>query len=249
MSEAARRWSGSLGAVAAVHAAILLGGVGWAAQAPSSSGAPVLAVELALAPAAPPPAAALEPAAPEPPKPEPPKPTPPKPEPPPPKPKPDAKLPPPPKPAPKPVPKPPSQAVGPAEPSATASAAPAPMPSAPADARDTATAAPTPGADAAARTAAARTWQGELLGRLERVKRYPRAAEVRRREGVAVVGFALDRAGAVLETRLVRSSGDATLDAEALALPDRAQPLPPPPAHIVGSRVDVVVPVRFSLRR
>lgn len=236
MSEAARRWSGSLGLAALIHAGLLALGLGWAASAPSSSGAPVLAVELALAPAEPQPA-------PEPPKPQP---EPPKPEPPKPAPQPEAVKPPPPRPTPKPVPKPVAR---PAEPAVAAPAVAPPAPPAPAEADDKATTAPTPGADAAAQAAVTRTWQGELLGRLERVKRYPRAAELRRREGVAVVGFVLDREGNLLEARLVRSSGDATLDAEALALPERARPLPPPPEHIAGARIEVVAPVRFSLRR
>lgn len=235
MSEAARRWSGSLGLAALIHAGLLALGLGWAASAPNSSGAPVLAVELALAPAQPP-------ATPEPPEPQP---EPPRPEPPKPAPKPEA-VKPPPKPAPRPVPKP---VVQPAEPAVAAPTAAPTAPPAPADAVDKATAAPTPGADAATRAAVTRTWQGELLGRLERVKRYPRAAEVRRREGVAVVGFVLDREGNLLEARLVRSSGDAALDAEALALPERARPLPPPPEHIGGARIEVVAPVRFTLRR
>ena len=36
---------------------------------------------------------------------------------------------------------------------------------------------------------------------------------------------------------------------EALGLPERARPLPPPPDHVAGARIDVVVPVRFTLKR
>lgn len=238
MSDAARRWGGSLAVAILAHGALLAAGLGWAATAPSSSGAPAFAVEIALAPAAAPPAA------PTPPPPEPPKPEPPKPEPPKPAPKPEVVKPPPaPKPAPKPRPRPAEPAVADPAPAAT------PSPPAPAEATAAATVAPVPGADAALGAAVTRTWQGELLGRLERVKRYPRAAELRRREGVAVVEFVLDREGKVLETRLVRSSGEPSLDAEAMSLPERARPLPPPPPEVAGERIAVVVPVRFTLRR
>lgn len=233
MSGAARRWGGSLGVAVLAHAALLAAGLGWAATVPSSSGAPAFAVELTLAPAAAPPAAPAPP--PESPQPPPPKPAP----------KP-AVSPPLPKPTAKPRPKP---QPAPAEAVEAPVAAATPSPAAPAEAADAASAAPVPGADAALTAAVTRSWQGEVLGRLERAKRYPQGAELRRREGVAVVEFVLDREGRVLETRLVRSSGEPALDAEALALPARAQPLPPPPEHVAGARIEVVVPVRFTLRR
>ncbi|UYK85780.1 energy transducer TonB [Xanthomonas sacchari] len=92
------------------------------------------------------------------------------------------------------------------------------------------------------------TWQAQLLGHLQRYKRYPRAAQRRRQEGVAHVGFAVDQGGHAGDLRLVRSSGHDTLDAEALATVRRAEPLPPPPAEMSGDAVQVVVPVEFFLR-
>jgi protein TonB len=92
------------------------------------------------------------------------------------------------------------------------------------------------------------TWQAQLLGHLQRYKRYPRAAQRRRQEGVAQVGFTVDRGGHAGDLRLVQASGHDTLDAEALATVRRAEPLPPPPAELSGDAVPVVMPVDFFLR-
>lgn len=228
------RWLASLGIAALGHGAVLLAGLGWAASPPSSSGAPVFAVEIAVAPPAPAPAA--KPAPPSPPevKPEPPKPE-------------IAEVPlprpKPPAPKPKPQPKPKPVAAATPAPSAAPSTTPGPEP----DAK--VTAAPVPGANAQAALARATSWQGELLGRLEQYKRYPRSAQWKRRQGTVVVAFAIDREGRLLAKRLNRSSGYDDLDAEALDLLDRAQPLPPPPESIPGERVELVVPIQFYLKR
>ncbi|WMJ69378.1 TonB family protein [Stenotrophomonas sp. 24(2023)] len=92
-------------------------------------------------------------------------------------------------------------------------------------------------------------WQAQLLGHLERHKRYPRQAQRRREQGVADVQFAVDRHGQVSAIRLLQGSGVAALDAETLAVVQRAQPVPPPPAGVPGDPVQVVVPVEFFLDR
>lgn len=93
------------------------------------------------------------------------------------------------------------------------------------------------------------SFEQRLLGHLERHKRYPRSARMRRQEGVPYVRFTMDREGIVLSARLEQASGHALLDAEALALLERAQPLPPLPPEIPGERMEIVVPVEFFLRR
>jgi len=65
---------------------------------------------------------------------------------------------------------------------------------------------------------------------------------------VAEVFFSLDRQGRVVESRIMRSSGASSLDEEALALLQRAQPFPAPPSEMSGVRVDLTVPIRFNLR-
>lgn len=100
-----------------------------------------------------------------------------------------------------------------------------------------------------ASTSAKPTWQGLLLGHLERYKRYPAVARSRRQEGVATVRFVINRKGDVLSVRLERGSGASSLDDEAVALPERAQPLPPPPPEVPGEQIELVVPIQFFLRQ
>jgi protein TonB len=92
------------------------------------------------------------------------------------------------------------------------------------------------------------SYQGLLLAQLERNKRYPREARLLHQEGVATLRFTLDRDGKLLAFNLERSSGHRTLDEEVLAMIQRAAPLPPFPPEMTESRLELVVPVRFSLR-
>lgn len=92
------------------------------------------------------------------------------------------------------------------------------------------------------------TWQGALLDRLDRYKRYPRAARLRRQHGVAQLRLVIDRQGQVLAASLAASSGIALLDDEVLALARRAAPLPPPPETVAGATIELVLPVAFHLR-
>jgi protein TonB len=90
-------------------------------------------------------------------------------------------------------------------------------------------------------------WEGEVLARLEKFRRYPRPARVRRQQGVVYVSALLDRQGQVLSARIRRGSGYPVLDQEALETFERAQPLPPPPATLPAP-VELEVPVEFFLR-
>lgn len=91
-------------------------------------------------------------------------------------------------------------------------------------------------------------WQGLILARLEREKKYPRAARMRRQEGVVQLRFRLDRDGNVLSYAIARSAGFALLDQEVLAMIQRAKRLPPPPPEIAQSPLELIVPVQFFLR-
>jgi len=110
------------------------------------------------------------------------------------------------------------------------------------------TAAPRKGAPNPNDSDVARTWKTQLVAALLRNKRYPESARSRGEQGVAQVFFSLDRQGRLLESRLVRSSGAASLDEEALALLRRAQPFPAPPPDWPGEHVDLNVPIRFNLK-
>jgi periplasmic protein TonB len=91
------------------------------------------------------------------------------------------------------------------------------------------------------------TWEGRLLGALNRVKRYPLDAQFARRQGTPYVRFVIDRRGRVLSARVEQSSGVSSLDREALALSRRAQPLPEPPPEVLGDTIEPVVPIEFHL--
>jgi periplasmic protein TonB len=92
------------------------------------------------------------------------------------------------------------------------------------------------------------SWQTSLMRQLQRFKRYPAAAQSRREEGVVLLSFSLDRSGHVLSHSIARSSGHPDLDNEVMAMVMRAEPLPPFPESMLQTRIDLTVPIRFSLR-
>jgi periplasmic protein TonB len=106
---------------------------------------------------------------------------------------------------------------------------------------------PTPGA-AVASQAVVKRWESALVAHIERFKRYPAEARAHDERGVARVAFTIDRDGWVRASHVVQSSGSPTLDAETLAMLDRAQPMPRPPAQLAGNELSFVVPVRFNIR-
>jgi TonB family protein len=81
-------------------------------------------------------------------------------------------------------------------------------------------------------------------GMLERVKHYPETARQRRAKGIAIIGFVLDESGQITSVSLLRSSGEADLDAESVALVNRAAPFPPPPP---GARDSFAIEVAFGM--
>jgi periplasmic protein TonB len=92
------------------------------------------------------------------------------------------------------------------------------------------------------------TWHSSISKQLERNKSYPPAAQKRGETGVAELAVSMDREGRVLSSEIVKSSGSAALDQEALATVRRAQPFPVPPAGVDGERFKFNVPVRFDIR-
>lgn len=86
-----------------------------------------------------------------------------------------------------------------------------------------------------------------LLAHLNRYKQYPRAARLARMQGTVMLHFVMDAQGQVLSFEIVKSSARPMLDAEALALMQRAQPLPPLPPDYPTRQLDVVVPIEFNL--
>lgn len=92
------------------------------------------------------------------------------------------------------------------------------------------------------------SWQTNLIKHLQQYKRYPNDAQSRGEEGVVQLSFSVDRNGHVLSRQVVRSSGYPELDAEVMAMIQRAEPLPPFPASMTQPKLDLTVPIRFSLR-
>jgi protein TonB len=88
---------------------------------------------------------------------------------------------------------------------------------------------------------------GRVLAQLNRFKQYPRAARQARIEGVVILHFVMAADGKVQSFEISKSSGRPVLDTEALALIQRAQPLPALPADFPTRTLDAVVPIEFSL--
>jgi protein TonB len=86
-----------------------------------------------------------------------------------------------------------------------------------------------------------------LFGHLNRYKRYPASARMRRQEGVVSLRFTMDRKGHVLSYEIAKTSGSDALDNEARELIKRAEPLPAIPAAFGRDTLDLVVPIEFFL--
>lgn len=92
------------------------------------------------------------------------------------------------------------------------------------------------------------TFLGRLLAQLNRFKHYPPEARKAHIEGVVMLRFVMDESGHVTRAEIEKSSGRPALDKEALALIERAQPLPALPADFPTRTLDAVVPIEFWLR-
>lgn len=86
-----------------------------------------------------------------------------------------------------------------------------------------------------------------VRGWLSDNKQYPEQARQRGDEGVVRIYFVVDREGNILEYRILEGSGIALLDREVEALLDRAQPLPAMPDDLRRNRIELIVPIEFSL--
>jgi protein TonB len=155
-------------------------------------------------------------------------------------------------------PTPPQPREAPAAPSAAAAAAPAPSTSPVQVAAASGPPAPAPaaqrqgtrdGLDIDAKNGTSNDYASRLRAWLEAHKTYPKRARMRREEGVVHVHFAVDRQGRLLGGDVTRSSGYASLDAEAMAMLDRSNPFPGAPHTVRGERIEVSTPVEFFLTR
>jgi protein TonB len=107
--------------------------------------------------------------------------------------------------------------------------------------------APAPGLSALAARAQA-SWHKSLSAHINRYKRYPNEARARKIEGAVSIEFTLDRHGNILGSRVVKSSGSSLFDQEALAMLQRAAPLPAPPEQVPPDGFSLVLPIHFQMK-
>jgi len=89
---------------------------------------------------------------------------------------------------------------------------------------------------------------GQVRTILEGGKRYPSQARYDSQEGTVWLRFSLARSGELTDWSLQTSSGVASLDEEAGRMVRRAAPFPPFPTALSRDVLELVVPVRFSLK-
>lgn len=102
--------------------------------------------------------------------------------------------------------------------------------------------APAPSTAAAPSVSPAR-WQAKVLAWINRHK--PRSARGR---GTVQVSFSIGPSGDVLSAKVQRSSGDSDLDRAAIDMVMRSSPVPAPPPEIARARMNLSLPVQFSIR-
>ena len=110
-------------------------------------------------------------------------------------------------------------------------------------------AAPALGTPTVSDQAAQQTWEGKVLAKLERLKRYPKESQSAGDQDRIMVTIRVDRAGNVITSSILRSRGLSALDAEVMALVRRCSPFPAPPASLRDADLTFVVPVEFSVAR
>jgi periplasmic protein TonB len=91
------------------------------------------------------------------------------------------------------------------------------------------------------------SWNRRVAQTIARHKVYPAAARARRETGDVEITFTLESNGTVASSRVIRSSGHAALDQEALDTIRRAAPFPPPPAGVAGKQLEFTLPLSFTI--
>jgi len=102
--------------------------------------------------------------------------------------------------------------------------------------------------DAKKNTKALLTYRKALHLHLKKHQRYPAEARNRGQQGTVEVQFAIDRTGKVVTRSVRKSSGNPSLDQEALAAIERASPFPLPPDEELGETLRYAMPIQFKIR-
>lgn len=139
-------------------------------------------------------------------------------------------------------------------PVATAPVAAAPIAAAPVAAVPAAAASAAAAPDAAAARAADESLTAENYGRdlsslLSRQRPYPRLAAQRGWQGEVRLRVHVARKGAIVAVQLLRSSGFAVLDQDAVQLVQQADPLPNPPPLLQDREFQIIVPIFYKLAK
>lgn len=94
-------------------------------------------------------------------------------------------------------------------------------------------------------------WTAKVRAKIERSLNYPDEALSKKWSGTPTLKITIDKAGNVLSVSVVKSSGKAVLDDEAIATAQRASPLPVPPDEIMNGQASKSfrIPVRFDLKK
>lgn len=107
---------------------------------------------------------------------------------------------------------------------------------------------PAPEAPLTARGKRARdNYLRELMAWLAKHRVYPLEARKQKLQGVVQVRFSIDRNGRLLDSRVQQTAGEAVLDAAALEVLVRANPMPKFPKSLDRQRLTVTLPIDFSL--
>jgi protein TonB len=102
-------------------------------------------------------------------------------------------------------------------------------------------------APAAERPAVSSAFLQSVYRKIEKCKRYPRLARDRGIEGETLLEFVLAHDGKLVGARVLRSSGFAILDQEALRIVRRAAPFSKLPEGTLVGRVVLKVPISFAI--
>ncbi len=87
-------------------------------------------------------------------------------------------------------------------------------------------------------------WQKKVAQIISANYAYPRSAVLRGEQGSARVKIAFSGAGKVLSVDLVKSTGSAILDREAVRIPRKVATYPAPPT---GSNTDAIFPITWRI--
>ena len=90
-------------------------------------------------------------------------------------------------------------------------------------------------------------YSSKLRAHIEKYKRYPRMAQIRGWNGEVMIQAEINSNGALISSRVVRSSGRSILDKEGLAMMQRSIPFPIPPKDLKNNTFKITIPISFSL--